>query len=57
MSIHAHIQSLSQKHAALEESIAEEMKRPLPDEGRIAALKRQKLRLKEELSRLPSGTA
>lgn len=53
MSMQAHIQSLSEKHAALEQTIAEELKRPLPDEARIAALKRQKLRLKEELVRHP----
>lgn len=54
MSIEAHIQSLSEKHAALEQSIADELKRPLPDEGRLIALKKQKLRLKEEMSRQPA---
>lgn len=53
MTTQTHIQSLAQKHAAIEETIAEELKRPLPDEVRVVALKKQKLRLKEELSRFP----
>lgn len=43
------VQSLKAKHAALDAKIAEEMKRPLPDETVISDLKRQKLKLKEEI--------
>ncbi|WP_373562052.1 YdcH family protein [Sphingobium sp. IP1] len=46
-----HASALHLKHAGLERRILEEMKRPLPDLGVIQQLKRQKLRLKEELTR------
>ncbi len=45
----AHLQALRAKHAALDEEIAKEMARPLPDETTISSLKRQKLKLKEEI--------
>lgn len=48
----AHIESLVEKHAYLQAVIDEETHRPLPDAARLAKLKRQKLRLKEEISRL-----
>lgn len=44
-----HIQSLKAKKEALEKAIEEEMARPLPDEIVLANLKRQKLKLKEEI--------
>ncbi len=55
MSINAHITSLEGKHAHLEEVIAEEMARPLPDFPAITNLKKQKLLLKEEIQRLHAG--
>ena len=45
----AHLQALKAKHAALDEEIAKEMSRPLPDETKVSSLKRQKLKLKEEI--------
>ena len=45
----AHLQALRAKHAALDEEIAKEMARPLPDETKVSSLKRQKLKLKEEI--------
>ncbi len=45
----AHLQALKAKHAALDDEIAKEMARPLPDETAISNLKRQKLKLKEEI--------
>jgi hypothetical protein len=47
----AHLDSLTAKHARLESSIAHEMQRPMPDNIRLAQLKKEKLRLKEEMSR------
>ena len=44
-----HIQALKTKKAALESAIEEEMARPLPDEVVLANLKRQKLKIKEEI--------
>ena len=45
-----HQTALETKHAGLDRRIAEESQRPVPDTIAIAELKKQKLRLKEELS-------
>jgi hypothetical protein len=44
-----HFVALETKHAELDKRISEESHRPLPDTITIAALKKQKLRLKEEM--------
>ena len=49
MSHEEHLQVLKEKHAGLEELIRQEEMRPLPDTGLISQLKRQKLRLKDEM--------
>lgn len=46
-----HISALRDKHDALKARIASEMSRPLPDMGILAALKKQKLRVKEAMHR------
>lgn len=50
-----HLETLSARHATLDGQIAAEMLRPLPDNTRISRLKRQKLRLKEEVTGLKPG--
>ena len=50
-----HIQDLSEKHKQIEESINAEMANPEWDEIRVAALKKEKLRIKDELERLRSS--
>jgi hypothetical protein len=52
MALAGHIQELSEKHRKLEELITTEMSHPDWDEVRVAALKKQKLRIKDELERL-----
>ena len=52
MNTEPRIQSLQTKHQTLEEEIAEELARPLPDDIRISDLKRRKLQVKEELQAL-----
>lgn len=44
--------SLQSRHQQLEQSIMDEQKRPLPDGLRLQHLKREKLRIKEAMSRL-----
>ena len=51
MTQHAHVVSLEQKHANLEAMINDEAHRPHPDDLKLAYLKREKLRIKEEMSR------
>lgn len=46
----AHQATLAAKHATLDQMIAREAQRPLPDAMMIAALKKQKLKIKEELT-------
>jgi hypothetical protein len=46
------LRSLEEKHATLERRIAEEDGRPARDAAAVAQLKREKLRLKEEMERL-----
>ena len=45
-----HAQALAAKHASLDQRIAAETQRPMPDGFVIAALKKQKLKLKEALA-------
>ncbi len=40
------------KHRQLEEAIMAEQRRPAPDEALIVALKKQKLQIKDHLSRI-----
>ncbi|MGB1155443.1 MAG: YdcH family protein [Alphaproteobacteria bacterium] len=44
--------SLQTRHQQLEQSIMDEQKRPLPDGLRLQHLKKEKLRVKEAMSRL-----
>ena len=52
MSLSAHIQELRKKHESLSERVEEAQRNPGMDELAIRDLKKQKLRLKEEISRL-----
>lgn len=46
----SHVQALQQKHEGLERQIHDERCRPHPDDAILADLKRQKLRIKDEIS-------
>ena len=48
------IESLKEKHANLEQLIAQENRRPHPDDDAICNLKKQKLLLKDTIVRLSS---
>ncbi len=48
----AHLSALEAKHAVLDRKIADESHRPMPDTATLAQLKKQKLRVKEEISEL-----
>jgi hypothetical protein len=45
----AHVSALEAKHAGLEARIEEESQRPMPDTATLARLKKEKLRVKEEM--------
>ena len=46
----SHVAALQAKHEGLEQRIRDEMARPAPDSTTIQTLKKQKLRIKEELA-------
>jgi len=52
MALDAHLAELHQRHQRLEKAIEEEMKHPGTNELRVSDLKRQKLKLKDEMNRL-----
>ena len=54
MALQGHITHLSNQHKKIEDIIETEMSNPDWDEMRVAALKKQKLRIKDELERLRS---
>ena len=55
MSVTSHLAELRRKHAALELKLETELKSPGADDLEISELKREKLRLKDEISRLSAG--
>ncbi|MFZ5792297.1 MAG: YdcH family protein [Pseudomonadota bacterium] len=50
MSTTEHVEALKAKHADLDKLIAEEEARPHPDDVRLTELKRQKLKIKDEIA-------
>lgn len=54
MALESHIAELRDRHQALEREIEKEIIHPSSDDLRIAEMKRQKLRIKEEIERLTS---
>ncbi len=52
MALQGHINHLSNQHKKIENIIQSEMTNPDWDEARVTALKKQKLRIKDELERL-----
>ena len=52
MSLSSHLQELKRKHQSLSEEVEQAQRSPGVDDLDIASLKKQKLRLKEEIERL-----
>ena len=52
MSLQDRIESLRAKHAALDEQIVVEASRPYPNESQITLLKRRKLAVKDEITKI-----
>jgi len=46
----SHLSALKSRHADLDEKIADEERRPSPDATLVAQMKKQKLRIKEEMA-------
>jgi hypothetical protein len=56
MALEARLRELDSRHRKLDRTIEEELTHPASDDIRIAELKRQKLRLKEEIEGLKART-
>ena len=56
MSVSSHLDELRRKHAVLEDRIEAEIASPGSDDIEVTALKREKLRIKDEIARLSSET-
>ncbi len=52
MSVNAHVEQLKKKHESLSEAVEAAQRSPGTDDLTISNLKKQKLRLKEEITRL-----
>ena len=52
MSIEKNLEELKAKHEALDIEIEQEGNRPLPDQTLISTLKKQKLKIKEEIEQI-----
>ena len=57
MTMQDYVESLHTKHASLEQQIDDEMHRPLPDQATLSRLKREKLKIKDEIARLGSTSS
>jgi hypothetical protein len=55
--MHDYVESLRSKHAHLEQEIDDELHRPLPDQSVLTRLKREKLRIKDEIARVGRNVA
>lgn len=56
MSRESHLAMLEQRHDALDKEIAREMLYPAADELKLAEMKRRKLQLKDEITKLRGET-
>jgi hypothetical protein len=56
MSLSDQIEALRSRHRGLEEQIDHEISRPLPNMDMVHDLKRQKLRIKDEIALLEATT-
>ncbi len=52
MSIQSHLLELKRRHAAIEQELSRELARPSANPHRLSELKRKKLMLKDEMTRL-----
>ena len=56
MRAEAHLEELNEKHRDLDHAIEAELSRPYADDLKIQELKREKLKLKDEIERMQIST-
>ncbi len=52
MSLSSHLQELQKKHQSLSKAVEDAQRSPSTDDATITEMKKQKLKLKEEITRL-----
>jgi hypothetical protein len=57
MSLKTHLQELIGKHQALEKELADAVAHPATTDSELAEIKRRKLRVKDEISRIEKDLA
>lgn len=57
MTLQSHLSELLSKHQALEKELADAMAHPASTDAELADIKRKKLKLKDEITRLEHSTA
>ena len=57
MSLENHLQELSYRHRRIDNELKEELKRPASDSLKLTRMKREKLKLKEEITSLQGDLA
>lgn len=55
MTLTSHLQELKKKHQSLSEAVEAAQRSPATNDAEIAQMKKQKLHLKEEISRLSTN--
>jgi hypothetical protein len=54
MAFDAHLEALKRKHTAMSDAVEQAQRAPGIDDLHVASMKKEKLRLKEEITRLSS---
>jgi len=54
MALNAHLETLKRKHQAMSDAVKNAQRAPGVDDLEVATMKKEKLRLKEEIARLSS---
>lgn len=54
MTLSAHLETLKRKHKAMSDAVEDAQRAPGVDDLEVATMKKEKLRLKEEIARLSS---
>ena len=52
MALSAHLESLQARHGKLDQQIDRELRSPMPDNLRVAELKKQKLQIKDTIAKM-----
>jgi len=55
MALSAHLEQLQNKHSQLDTAIQNELRHPIPDTLRLSQMKKEKLRIKEQMHQVQAA--